>query len=178
MELRHGTLLNVYGKAVRNGDFNFIPADVTLDGSSFGLACRLRDHVGVVVPPALRRPVKDGFDAAWVRARIPSLFGFTPGKAEDEKALIYTGFAAVADEGAVCYPFVCTDHYGTSALMFSDDGPEESVKRSIAGAFWGALLLDADDLTDFEERVYHTGASVWLDYGCDCGRVYCEESQE
>ena len=62
--------------------------------------------------------------------------------------------------------------------MFSDDGPDEAVKRSVAGAFWGALLRDPDDLADFEERVHHAGASIWLDYGCDCGRIYCEKSQE
>jgi hypothetical protein len=178
VEVRYGTLLNVHGRPVRHGGYTFMPADVALDGGSFSLGYRLGDHLGSSVPLALRRPVKEGFDAAWVRARIPGLFGFTPDVAEVEKALLETGFAAVAEEGAVCYPFVCTDHYGRSALMFSDDGPDEAVKRSIAAAFWGSLLRDPDDLADFEERVYHPGASIWLDYGCDGDRLYCEESQD
>lgn len=155
-----------------------MPAYVELDGDSFRLCYRLSDHLGSQVPPVLRYPVKQGFDAAWVSARIPSLFGFTPEPAEVEKALLYVGFAAVPTDGAICYPFLCSDHYGKSALMFSDAGPEETVKQSIATAFWEALVQEPDDITDFEQRVYHPGAMVWLTYGCDSGRVYCDESEE
>ncbi|MFO0953083.1 MAG: hypothetical protein U0835_18405 [Isosphaeraceae bacterium] len=178
MDVRHGTLLNVYGKPVRHDGYLFMPADVALDGCSFGLAHRLCDHVGPAAPPVLRRALREAFETAWVRARIPALFGFTPDAAEVEKALIWSGFAAVIDDGAACYPFVCTDHYGRSALMFSDEGPADERKQSIASAFWRALLLDPEDLADFEQRVYHPGASVWLEYGCDAGRVSCEESSE
>lgn len=72
--------------------------------------------------------------------------------------------------GAVCYPFVCMDYCGRSSLRFSGDSPEAPVKRADAVAFWGVFLIDSDDLDDFEERVYHPGASLWLDHGCDSGR--------
>jgi hypothetical protein len=62
--------------------------------------------------------------------------------------------------------------------MFSDVGPEEIVKQSISNAFWQALVQEPDDLTDLEQRVHHPGAMVWLTYGCDFGRVYCDESEE
>jgi hypothetical protein len=176
VEVRHGTLLNVYGTPAQHGGYTFMPAYVELDGHSFSLDYRLCDHFGIQVPPPLLNPIRQGFDAAWVRARIPGLFGFTPEPAEVEKALLYVGFVAVTEGGAVCYPFICTDHYGKSALVFSDDGPEEAVKRSIADGFWGALAREPEDLTDFEQRVHHPGAMVWLDYGCESGRVYCEES--
>jgi hypothetical protein len=155
-----------------------MPAYVELDGGSFSLGYRLCDHLGSQVPPVLRFPVKEGFDVAWVRARIPRLFGFTPEPSEVEKALLYVGFAAVTTDGSVCFPFFCSDHYGKSALMFSDAGPAEIVKLSIANAFWETLVQEPDDLTDFEQRVYHPGAMVWLTYGCDAGRVYCDESEE
>src|SRR4051794_3954239 len=85
VEVRHGTLLNVYGRPVRHGGYTFMPADVALDGGSFSFDYRLGDHLSASVPLLLRRPVKDGFDAASVRARIPGLFSFTPDVAEVKK---------------------------------------------------------------------------------------------
>lgn len=177
MEVRYGALVSVYGTPARRAGYTFMPADVVLEGSSFSLDFELRDYLGDEVPVVLRLAVRDGIEAAWVRARIPRLFGFKPEAAEVEKALLCTGFAAVTADGAVCYPFVCTDHYGMAALMFSDDGPEMSVKQAVAEAFWDALRQDPDDLADFEERVYHPGAGVWLSYGCEGGRVYCDEEE-
>jgi hypothetical protein len=155
-----------------------MPAEVELEGVGFRPDYSLRDHLGADVPSVLSEAIEYGFDVAWVRGRFPCLFGFTPDPAEIEKSLLYSGFAAVTDNGAVCFPFVCTDHYGKTALGFSDDGPLEATKRSIANAFWDALLEHAEDLADFQARVYHIGAMVWLNYGCDAGRPYCEESQE
>jgi hypothetical protein len=170
--------LNVYGTPTHSGGYTFMPADVELEGSSFNIDYRLCEHFADGVPPVLRHAVNQGIDAAWVRARIPECFGFTPEPAEIEKSLLYIGFAAVGQDRSVCYPFLCTDQYGKSALMFSDKGPEEDVKRTIADAFWKALVQDPDDLADFEERVYHPGAMVWLNFGCRSGRVYCDESEE
>jgi hypothetical protein len=65
------------------------------------------------VPAVLKKPIEDGYDAAWVRARILVIFGMTPGKAEAEKALNDIGFAAVFESGKFCYPFICTDRYGS-----------------------------------------------------------------
>jgi hypothetical protein len=178
MDVRYGALSNVYGKPARYDGYTFMPAHVELDGSSFSLDYPLSDQPGDLLPPALRLPVSQGIDAAWVRARIPNVFGFTPEPAEIEKSLLYSGFVAVTKDQSVCYPFLCTDHYGRAALMFSNDGPEEAVKRAIADAFWGGLAQDPGDLMDFEERVYHPGAMVWLNYGCQSGRVYCDESEE
>lgn len=62
--------------------------------------------------------------------------------------------------------------------MFSHAGPDEAVKRSIASGFWGLLLLKPDDLTDFEERFFHSGTGLWLNLGCEDGHVYCDESDE
>ena len=155
-----------------------MPAHVELDGTAFGLGDRLHDHVTDRGHPAFRLSLEHGFDAAWVRAQIPNTFGFTPERAEVEKAVLDIGFVAVPEGEAVCYPFVCTDHYGRTGLMFSEGGPEEAIKRSIAAAFWGLLAQEPEDLTDFDERVYHPGAGVWLNYGCKDGHVYCDETDE
>lgn len=178
MEVQHGRLSNVYGRSVKHGGFTFMGAHVVLDGTGFSLAQRLSDHIRGREPPVLRHPVENGFDAAWVRARIPNTFGFTPEKAEVEKALLNVGFVAVPEGEAVCYPFVCIDHYGRTGLMFSDEGPEEFIKQSIAAGFWGLLAQEPENVSNFEERVYHPGAGVWLTFGCEDGRVYCDESDE
>ena len=126
MNVRFGALSNVYGKPAQRDGYSFMPANVELDGSSFSLDYRLSDQFGDLLPPALRSPISEGIDAAWVRARIPNIFGFTPDPAEIEKSLLYSGFVAVTEDRSVCYPFLCTDHYGRAALMFSNDGPEEA----------------------------------------------------
>jgi hypothetical protein len=178
MDVRFGTVGNVYGVPASRDGFTFLPADVSLAGSSFSLSFELAEYLDEPPPPVLRLPVKESFDAAWVRARIPNVFGFEPEAAGVEKALLFAGFVAVTPDRSTAYPFVCIDRYGRSALMFSDEGPEEEVKRSIAAAFWETLLDSPEELTDFEERVYHPGASIWLTYGCKFGHLYCDESQE
>lgn len=178
MEVRFGTLRNVYGVSSSRDGFAFMPADVTLDGTSFSLAFELAEHLGDSAPPILRQPINALFDAAWVRARIPNVFGFEPEAADVEKALLFEGFVAVTEDRSAAYPFVCTDHYGKSSLMFSDAGPEEATRRSIADAFWATLLENPNELSDFEERVYHPGASIWMTYGCKFGHLYCDESEE
>jgi hypothetical protein len=178
MDVRFGTLANVYGVHADRDGFTFMPADVALAGNAFSLAFELSDHLGDSAPSALRLPIKEGFDAAWVRARIPSVFGFEPEAAGVEKALLFAGFVAVTEDRSTAYPFACADRYGRSSLMFSDEGPEEAIKRAIADAFWATLLDSPEELSDFEERVYHPGASIWLTYGCKFGHLYCDESQE
>ena len=73
MEVRHGALVSVYGTPVRREGYTFMPADVVLEGSSFSLDFELRDYLGDEVPVVLRLAVRDGIEAAWVRARIPRL---------------------------------------------------------------------------------------------------------
>lgn len=177
MDVRFGTLGNVCGVPACRDGFTFMPADVSLAGTSFRLSFRLAEHLGDLAPAVLRLPLKEAFDAAWVRARIPGVFGYEPEVAGVEKALLYAGFVAVTEDRSAAYPFVCIDHYGKSALIFSDEGPEEAIQREIAAAFWWTLLENPEELTDFEERVYHPGASIWLTYGCKFGHLYCDESE-
>jgi hypothetical protein len=175
LEIRNGQLLGVFGKSAEFAGLTLMPADVELEGGSFGLDYCLSDHVGEANPTILRHPLSGQFDAAWVRARIPRVFEFTPDLSEAEKSLLYVGFVAVIEDTLVGIPFICTDHYGRSGLLFSEKGPEETLKQTIASAFWSLLLHVPEDLADFEGRVYHPGTGVWLNYGCKLGHIYCEE---
>jgi hypothetical protein len=78
-----------------------------------------------------------------------------------------------------CEPvFICADHYGKTALLFSDAGPEESTKKEIARAFWSLLLRDSDDLANYRLGVFHPGACVWLEYASEDGEVSLTEFDE
>ena len=178
MEIRYGTLMDIYGTKATCPGMTFVPAEVELAGRSFASDFRLRDQPRDQLPLVVRQVVDGGYDAAWVRARIPRVFQFTPPPAQMEKALLDVGFVAAMEQADVGIPFVCTDHYGRTALMFSDDGPDHQTRRSIASAFWRLLCQNAEDVSDFETRVYHPGAGVWLTFGCNAGDLYCEESEE
>lgn len=181
MEIRHGRLLGTRGDPARHEAWTFTLARVELGGTSFRLADRLGDHLAALAAPSLGEAVREQFDATWVRARIPRVFGSAPDPSETEgieKALLHAGFAAIDAGGASCTPFICTDHYGRSALIFGTDDPEDAANRSIAGAFWDLLLREPEDLADFEQRVYHSGAGGWLIYRCESGRVSCDFEED
>lgn len=177
ISIQFGRFRNTFGKAVTHGGFVFMPANVVLNGSSFSSGAYLRD--AVATPPAvLVRPIAEKFDAAWVRGRIPMVFDFIPTLSSTEKALLETGFLAVAVGASSGIGFICTDYYGRTGLTFSPEGPDAEAKRAIADAFWSLLLVAPHDLADFEERVFHPGAGVWMHFGCSDGEPTYDESDE
>ena len=178
MRVEFGTLQNVFGKPASHSGFTFVPAAVALNGKHFSSGFHLRDSVGEHLPAILARPMKHGYDAAWVRARLPRVFGFSPEVSDVEKSLFDVGFVAVAAGSSVGLPFICTDYYGRTGLVFSPDGPDDSTQAKIAAAFWSLLLQEPDELADFEATVYHPGASIWMHFGCEDGEPSCRESQE
>jgi hypothetical protein len=95
-----------------------------------------------------------------------------------EKALLSAGFVAVADGQTEGVAFECSDYYGETSLMFSDEETDEPAKQRIADAFWGVLLSAPDDLEDFEASVVHLGAPVTLNFGCENGEPYCRETPD
>jgi hypothetical protein len=117
MRIQFGTLLNVFGTPARQEGFTFVAAAVELAGDGFSSEFYLRDFAGDRPPPLLRRPLEQQYDAAWVRARLPRVFGFTPEVAEVEKALLDVGFVAIPEGKKMGFPFVCTDYYGRTGLI-------------------------------------------------------------
>jgi hypothetical protein len=178
MRVQFGTLQQVFGKAATHDGFTFVPARVELNGNGFSHDFYLRDSTGERPPPILARPIEQNYDAAWVRARLPQAFGFTPQLSEVEKSLLDVGFVAVAAGSSVGFPFVCTDYYGRTGIMFSPEGPDQGTQARIATAFWSLLLQTPDDVADFEATVHHPGAGIWMHFGCKDGEPYFEESEE
>lgn len=178
MAIEFGTLHDVVGQAASHGGFTFVPALVELNGSSFSTEFHLKDSVGERPPPVLARPLAEKYDAAWVRGRLPRIFGFSPAVAEVEKSLLDVGFVAVETGRATGFPFVVADSYGRTGLMSSPDGPPSATQARIAAAFWSLLLQSPEDLDDFEEKVFHPGAGVWMHFACEAGQVLYDESEE
>jgi hypothetical protein len=78
--------------------------------------------------------------------------------------------------GNLTVPFECSDYYGESGLTFSSvKAPDEAIQRAIAEAFWGLLLSAPTDLSDYEDRLYHSGAGVWLLFGVESGEPFMRE---
>jgi hypothetical protein len=178
MRVHFGMLQNIFGKPATHDGFTFVPAMVELDGNGFSTDFYLRDSAGEQPPTILAQPIEKRFDAAWVRARLPCEFGFTPELSKVEKSLLDVGFVAVAMGSAVGYPFICIDHYGRTGLMFSPEGPDQNTQAKIAEAFWSLLLKAPNDVLDFKATVYHSGAGIWMHFGCEDGEPSYRESEE
>src|SRR4051794_37098928 len=146
MQVQFGTLQDVFGKPATHDGFTFVPAAVELNGNGFSTDFYLRDSVGERPPAILARPIEQQFDAAWVRARLPPVFRFTPELSEGEKSLLDVGFVAVATGSSVGFPFECADYYGRTGIMFSPEGPVQDTQAKIAAAFWSLLLQEPDDV--------------------------------
>jgi hypothetical protein len=172
-EIRYGELIDTYGHPAASKSVTFVPALIRLNGTMFSPGHYFDEH------PAMPTDcIPDHADAAFVRARIPCIFGYTPTYHEEhEKSLLSDGFVAVLPDGKTSIPFECSDYYGRSSLTFSSDGPDESVQSQIADAFWEIVASEPDALDDFEQNVFHPGACVWIQYGCKNGEVYCDEKQ-
>jgi hypothetical protein len=175
MKVRHAVLHDAYGRAAKHGGFTIVPADVELDGTMFSPSFPLNEIPRERIPPVLRRAIAGQFDVAWVWARLPLAFGFMPDQSETEKTLLWQGFVAVLEGGDTGVPFLCSDYYGKTSLMFSGAESDEGLKNRVADAFWSILLSEPDALDDFSARVLHLGAPVTLEFGCENGEPYCLE---
>jgi hypothetical protein len=178
MKVRHATLLNVFGHPAKFAGFTIVPAEVELEGRSFSPSYPLAELPATRIPPILRLPIKKHYDVAWVRARLPHVFGISPEPSEAEKTLLWTGFVAVADAQVEAVAFWCSDHYGKTSLMFSDAETDEAAKEKAASAFWGVLLSEPNKLEDFEASVIHLGQPVTLHFGCEDGEPFFRETSE
>jgi len=176
MKIRFGTFEEPLGQPVAEGEWTFIACLGGPDGQPLRFTHQLADHVDATrAPRSLRLALTNGYDAAWVRARLARAFAYTPTPPDAEKTLLCEAVAGVrGDEG---FLFHCGDHYGKTALQFSGLGPDEPTKGAIAAAFWSVLLRAPDDLADFRRRVFHPGAGVWLEYACVDGEVSCRERE-
>jgi hypothetical protein len=176
LHIQFGKLLGAFGKPAAHEGYTFGPAKIELSGKSFTIGFDLADSIAGRPPVILARPLRKNYDAAWVRARLPRVFGFTPELSDMEKSLLDVGFVAAPNGSSVGIPFVCTDYYGRTGLTFSPDGPDAGTKAKIAAAFWSLLIVSPEDLEDFAATVMHPGAGVWMHFGCKSGVPTYSES--
>jgi hypothetical protein len=173
-DVQFGELIDIYGRAAKSKEITYVPARVQLSGTMLSSEMYFDEHSKMP-----RGCVPAHADAAFVRARIPRVFGYTPTyNEEQEKSLLSDGFVALLPDGKTTIPFECYDYYGRSSLTFSEDGPTAAVKTQIADGFWELIASEPNELDDFEQSVFHSGACVWMHFGCKDGQVYCDESEE
>lgn len=98
---------------------------------------------------------------AWVRARIPAIFGYQPPRAQfiRKPEVLGISFLAVPPwdkpEDIRIVPFTCTSwDYREPGLVFRSTEENGDAKRRIAEAFWDLLTCRPLDLHPFEEFIY------------------------
>lgn len=166
--VRFGELLNAFGRPAEYDGMKFMSAAVEIEESTGSTEQHFRDH-----PDFKHANAIPYYDVAFIRARIPRLFGYVPQPAEREKTFLCDGFVAVFKE-LECVPFVCTDYYGRTGLEFSQLVPDD-LKVSIAARFWSLFLADGDDVEDYEFVVEEYGFSPRVTLGCRDGEICAEE---
>ncbi len=176
MKIRFGTLDTPLGRKASRDGFVFLACVGDSLGTTFEREWKLESYLqDKATPHVLKHLLREGSDAAWVRARLPRVFGYAVTDPEVEKTLFWETFVAVRGEDAVM--FTCADYYGRTGLSFAEK-LERETKTAIAGAFWDLLLEDPEELADYELRTFHLGVGVWLDYSCKDGVVAVEETPE
>ncbi len=166
--VQFGELFNVFGRPADFDGMKFIPASVRIEETTGSWEHHFRDH-----PNFKNANTIPYYDVAFIRARIPCIFGYTPQPAECEKMFLCDGFLAVIEE-IECIPFNCSDYYGRTGLEFSRLAADE-LKSGIASRLWSLFLADCDDVDDFEFTVDEYGFHPHVTLGCRNGEVYAQE---
>jgi hypothetical protein len=145
------------------------------------------DHPGLKKrAPDIWRWAQRKHDAPWVRGRLERLFHISsqPAEQQGEKCCFWHELAAVYTGPSgplVGVVFLCCDYYGSSEVMFEQERPRrapaigEEDQRRVAGALWELLLEEPGDVPEYTDRMYHSGAGVWLEFGIRRGWPFMKE---
>lgn len=179
--IQHGKLFDVIGRPHRIEDVTFLPASVELNGSSFSFSHHLYEYTKLI-PAGMDSIVHPGNDAPWAFGRLMTLFNMSPSSAEcrPEKSCFHESFVAVLHSHEnLTVPFHCTDYYCKSALIFSDcNPPDQAVQELIATRFWSLLFSDVPNVVDYESRMFHSGACIWIRFGVSDGEPYIRKEED
>lgn len=183
--IRHGQFHDVVGISKQYEDITFVPARITLNFNSSGLpretSIALQDSLADA-PAATKAIVHLGEDAPWVLGRLIRLFGTEQIPEEDrgEKSCFYAAFLAVLhSQDYLAIPFEVSDHYGRSRLTFStEDAPDAEKEEYIAKTFWKLLLSEPTDLAEYNDKMYHSGAGIWIRFGVEDGEPFMVEEED
>ncbi|WP_425618630.1 hypothetical protein NA78x_002339 [Anatilimnocola sp. NA78] len=180
-EIRHGEFHDVIGPVRCWSEIAFVPARVTLHGSSFSSVFPLNEFTAGV-SPATKALIRPGEDAPWVLGRLIRLFltERIPEDQRSEKSCFFACFVAVMHQrGNLAIPFEVSDYYGRTSLMFSsEDAPSQELQAEIATAFWSLLMSEPAELEDYEDRMDHVGAGVWIRFGVENGEPFMFEDSD
>jgi hypothetical protein len=183
IKVRFGELEAVIGHARRYGDISIVPAKVQLTGKMLTNGPLLEKYLQAQkLPAGIKALIRPGEDAPWACGRIQRVFSLPQLPEEDrgEKSCMCFDFLAAFQENGqlVGIPFGCTDYYGQSLLMFSGDAPPRPLIDRITNAFWQILLAEPQELAEYTDHYYHTGAGVEVRFGVRDGEPFMEEVAE
>jgi hypothetical protein len=152
-------LFDVIGSPIRTRTFYLVPALFEFDFGTEGQAEYPLIDFKTELHPTPSMFTSEELDnetllTYWVRARIPSVFGFSPIGGWDlpSEDFLDLGFLAVRNDTSMT-PFRCIDRGFGPVLKFRKTETKTIFKQSIAEAFWNLLLQDLFDLLPFEIRM-------------------------
>ncbi len=183
INVRFGELEDVIGPARRYADISIVPAKVQLTGSMLTNGPHFEEYLKEHKLPAdIKALIRPGEDAPWACGRIQRVFSL-PQLPEEERAekscMGFSFLAALQEDGQlVGIPFECTDYYGRSLLMFSGDAPPQPLIDRITNAFWQILLAEPQELAEYADHYYHSGAGIEVRFGIRDGEPFVEEVAE
>jgi hypothetical protein len=147
----------------------------------------LVDHVDLKKrAPAVWGWARRKEDAPWVRGRLERVFGVSalPADEQGEKSCFCHELAVVYSEkggGLASVVMLCCDYYGSSGVMFEDErstrAPAISAEdqRRVAAALWELLLEEPGDVPEYSDKMYHSGAGIWVKFGIRQGKPFMIE---
>jgi hypothetical protein len=183
IKVRFGELEDVVGQARRHDEIAIVPARVRLTGSMLTNGPHFEEYLAALKLAAdVKALIHPGEDAPWVCGRVQRVFSL-PQLPEEERAekscMGFSFLAALQEDGQfVGIPFECRDYYGRSLLMFSGDAPPKPLMDRISNAFWQILLEQPQDLPEYADHYYHTGAGVEVRFGVRDGEPFMQEVAE
>lgn len=180
IKIRFGELDDVIGPARRHEDISIVPARVQLNGSMLTNGRHFDEYLAAhKLPLDVKALIRPGEDAPWVCGRVQRVFSLPqlPEEERAEKSCMGFGFLAALQENGqlIGIPFECTDYYGRSLLVFSGDSPPQSLIDRITNSFWQLMLEAPQDLPEYSDQYYHTGAGVEVRFGVRDGEPFMEE---
>jgi hypothetical protein len=181
--IKFGRLENLIGHRVTGQRFTFVPAVVTLDGNSFSMRLGMDEALATLGVPARKEDIglQHRMEAIWTIGRLIQLFrvDVQPEEERSEKSMMNYSFIAAESIGdeVFGYPFECTYHYGSTALLFSDSCTDTALKNAIAADFWSLILSDSS-VADFASQTFHLGGGFMMRYGIRAGEMFLEETED
>lgn len=152
--VQHADLYDLVGHTATSDGFTFVPIQADIHNLPEYPSFWLSEFAHQISIPFETDVLLDVVDpsALFVRAVLPSVFGFVPPHIADGRyALLDMAFAVgVVPPDDRLIPFACVDSNLDAGIAFPEGCLEGTVRDRIVSAFWSLLIRHRTELSDFD----------------------------